>query len=102
MSEICNICGLPKEICACQTLEKETALQIRISARQERFRKWVTVVAGLRGDELTRAASELKRGLACGGTSKNGVVILQGDHRQKAAEILVRLGYPKDVISVAA
>jgi translation initiation factor 1 len=101
MSEICTTCGLPKEICACQTIEKETALQLRISARQERFRKWVTLVEGLKGEELARATKELKRGLACGGTSKNDAVILQGDHRHKAADILVRLGYPKDVIHVA-
>lgn len=101
MSDICTRCGLPEDICACQTIEKETALQIRVSARQERFHKWVTVVEGLRGEELTRAAKELKRGLACGGTSKNEQVILQGDHRPKAADILVKLGYPKEVIRVA-
>jgi len=101
MSEICTRCGLPEEICACQTIEKETALQIRISARQERFKKWVTVVEGLRGEELTQVAKQLKKGLACGGTSKHEVVILQGDHRSKVTAILVKLGYPKEIIRVA-
>ncbi|MFA6048942.1 MAG: stress response translation initiation inhibitor YciH [Candidatus Micrarchaeia archaeon] len=98
MSEICQICGLPKEICACQTIEKETTRQLRVYATKKRFNKLVTVVEGLKDDELTPVAKELKRKLACGGTYKDGLVILQGDHAGKTVEYLIGLGYPKEAI----
>ncbi len=100
MAEICAKCGLPKEICACQAIVKETTQRIKVYSRRERFKKFVTIVEGLSGDELARAAKELKHLLACGGTSKNGVVVLQGAHVEKTAEYLVKLGYPKELISL--
>jgi translation initiation factor 1 len=90
---------LPKEICACQAIEKDTSQRIRVYSRRERFKKFVTIVEGLRGDELERAAKELKRLLACGGTAKAGVIVLQGDHTRKTVDFLVKLGYPRELIS---
>jgi translation initiation factor 1 len=101
MAEICPKCGLPKEICACEAIGKETVAQLRIYAKQERFKKWVTVVEGLKGEELENTAKELKRALACGGTYKTGAIVLQGDHRDKVKDILVRMGYPKENIVVS-
>lgn len=98
MSEICAICGLPKEICACQTIEKETTTKLKVFKTKKRFNKWVTVVEGLQGQELETAAKELKRKLACGGSVKDGQIVLQGDHLERAIEYLVRLGYPRDII----
>ncbi|MGC8937176.1 MAG: stress response translation initiation inhibitor YciH, partial [Candidatus Methanomethylicaceae archaeon] len=43
---------------------------------------------------------KLKSRLACGGTEKNGRIELQGDHREKAAEILIESGFPADNIDV--
>ena len=100
MSEICNKCGLPKEICACQTLEKETVLQLRVYTTKKRFNKLVTIVEGLKGEELERATKELKHKLACGGSCKEGYIVLQGNHLDKTVDYLVLLGYPKDVIKV--
>lgn len=100
MPEICAKCGLPKEICACQAIEKETTQKLRVFVSKERFNKLVTVVEGLDGEELKRATKELKHSLACGGTCKHGVVILQGDHKNKAVEYLVKLGYPREIIKV--
>ncbi|MEM0475296.1 MAG: stress response translation initiation inhibitor YciH [Candidatus Norongarragalinales archaeon] len=99
MAEICAKCGLPKEICACQAIEKDTTQRIRVYSRRERFKKFVTIVEGLHGDELERAAKELKRLLACGGTTKDGVIVLQGDHTQKTIDYLAKLGYPRELIS---
>ena len=39
--------------------------------------------------------------IACGGTAKNGLVILQGDHLEKVVEFLKKMGYPKEVIKVS-
>lgn len=98
MSEICSTCGLPKEICACQTIEKETTTKLKVYTTKKRFNKLVTVVEGLQGVELDTGAKELKRKLACGGSVKDGVIVLQGDHLQKTIEYLVKLGYPREII----
>ncbi len=98
MSEICAVCGLPKEICACQTIEKETTTKLKVFRTKKRFNKWVTIVEGLQGQELDTAAKELKRKLACGGSVKDGQIVLQGDHLERTIEYLVRLGYPRDII----
>lgn len=45
--------------------------------------KTVTLVTGLPTGDLTRVAAELKRLCGSGGTVKDGVVEIQGDHRQK-------------------
>jgi translation initiation factor 1 len=57
--------------------------------------KTVTVVRGLpeRGPALEARAQELKRLVGAGGTLKDGVVEIQGDHRERIAERLKTLGY---------
>jgi len=98
MSEICSKCGLPKEICACQAIEKETAQRIRVYATKKKFNKLVTIVEGLAGDELGRVTKDLKKKFACGGSCKEGYIILQGDHSSKVVEYLTVLGYPPEII----
>jgi translation initiation factor 1 len=98
MSEICSTCGLPMDICACRTLEKETTKQLRVFASKKRFNKLVTMVEGLSTDELHKVEKELKHRLACGGTTKHGLIILQGDHLIKTMDYLVTLGYPREAI----
>lgn len=57
--------------------------------------KTVTVIHGLpeRGPALDARLSELKRLCGAGGTVKDGVVEIQGDHRERLAERLRNLGY---------
>jgi len=43
---------------------------------------------------------ELKTRLACGGTIKDGIIELQGNHKEKAKSILVRLGFSEEQIEV--
>ena len=52
-------------------------------AREKRRNSAVTVVHGLAPGELEAAGKELKRLCGTGGTAKNGVVELQGDHRDR-------------------
>jgi translation initiation factor 1 len=98
MSDICSKCGLPQDICACRTLEKETTKQLRVYATKKRFNKLVTIVEGLEEDEMGKVGKELKSKLACGGTAKGGLLILQGDHLDKVVNYLVSLGYPREAI----
>lgn len=57
--------------------------------------KTVTVIHGLpeRGPALEAHLSEMKRLCGAGGTLKEGVVEIQGDHRERLAERLRALGY---------
>jgi translation initiation factor 1 len=98
MSEICSKCGLPKEICACQAIEQETTQRLRAYATKKKFNKFVTIVEGLSGDELERVTKELKKKLACGGSCKEGYIVLQGNQLDKAIDNLAKLGYPREII----
>ncbi|HEX3465718.1 MAG TPA: hypothetical protein VHS78_16840 [Candidatus Elarobacter sp.] len=52
-------------------------------AREKRRNSAVTVVHGLAPSEVDALGKELKRLCGTGGTAKNAVVELQGDHRDK-------------------
>jgi len=57
--------------------------------------KTVTVIHGLleRGPALEARLAEMKRLCGAGGTLKDGVVEIQGDHRERLAARLRALGY---------
>ncbi len=100
MRDLCPKCGLLKEICACDILEKEEVRKIKVYTTKNKFRKLVTIVEGLEGDKLEECAHDLKKKLACGGTAKNGLVVLQGQHQKKVKPLLVAMGYPEGSITV--
>ena len=101
MSEICGTCGLPKDLCVCETIAREEQ-KITISLVKRRFGKMATTIAGL--DEKTinlkDLTKRLKTKLACGGTSKNSMIELQGNHIEKVKEELIRLGFNVDSIII--
>ena len=75
-----------------------------ITIRKE-MRKWgkpTTVVEGLdpKSVDLSTLATKLKASCACGGTAKNGQIILQGDHREKVKKILLDSGFSGSSIEV--
>jgi len=96
MSEICNKCGLPKDICACGEISKQQA-RVIIRSEKRRYGKKVTLVEGLDSDQK-EVMKSLKAKLACGGTVKDGVIELQGDHVKRARETLISLGFPENTI----
>jgi len=57
--------------------------------------KTVSVVDGLRLDEaaLKQLLKQLKGALGTGGAVKNGVLEIQGDHREKLLILLEKLGH---------
>jgi translation initiation factor 1 len=100
MSEVCPNCGLPKELCVCEAIAKESE-KIRVFEVKKRYGKVSTLVQGMSRDVDTKnVLKELKTRLACGGTLKDGVIELQGKHRDKVKAILVRLGFKEDQIEV--
>ena len=99
MPEICNKCGLPKDICACGEISKEQA-RIVIRAEKRRYGKMTTLVEGLDSNQK-ETMKALKAKLACGGTLKGGVIELQGKHVAKTKEILVGMGFPAKTIETS-
>ncbi len=101
MAEICSTCGLPKDLCACGEIEKEQQ-RIRIRLETRKFGKPSTIVDGIdaKNNNLVGMAKELKGYCACGGTAKNGQIMLQGDHRERVRQFLVKMGYPQENIEL--
>ena len=96
MAEICPVCGLPKDLCACSEIDKEQQ-RIRVRLETRKFGRPTTIIDGLddKNTNLVGLAQKLKNACACGGTAKNGQIMLQGDHREKVRQYLVKLGYPE-------
>jgi translation initiation factor 1 len=101
MSEICPICGLPKDLCVCETIAKETQ-KIVVRVIKKKFGKVYTSIEGIDTKEIDikEVTKKLKSKFACGGTSKNGVIELQGNHRQNMREYLIQLGFPTETIDI--
>jgi translation initiation factor 1 len=101
MSAICTTCGLPKELCVCEQIARESQ-KITVLLDKKKFGKTYTVISGINEHEVDvkDLAKKLKNKFACGGTAKNGSIELQGDHRRNAKEELVKLGFVADTIEV--
>ena len=91
--EICPKCGLPQQACVCERIVK-SAQRIHVTTDKKKYGKIVTIVSGFeKGIDIKKIAKALKNELACGGTFKENMVELQGDHRKKIKPILVKLGF---------
>jgi translation initiation factor 1 len=99
--ELCLTCGLPGDLCICEEIAKEEQI-IRVGIETRRYGKKYTLVTGIDPDEvdLGALAKQLKTKLACGGTSKEGRIELQGDHRYKIKQLLEDFGFPSSNIEV--
>jgi len=97
---MCPNCGLPKELCICETLAKEQ-MKIEVYLDKRKYGKTMTVVSNISKDmNPEEILSTLKKKLACGGTYKNGKIELQGNHLRKIEELLIKLGFSKDQIEI--
>ena len=101
MAEVCSTCGLPKDLCVCGEIEKEQQ-RIRIRLETRKFGRPSTIIDGMddKNANLANIAQKLKSFCACGGTSKNGLIMLQGDHRDRVREFLIKSGYPEENIEL--
>jgi translation initiation factor 1 len=101
MGEICSTCGLPTELCVCETIAKENQL-IEVRAEKRKFGKQYTVITGIDTKEidLDQLVKKLKNKFACGGTAKDGKLELQGKHRQKVRQALIEMGFAPETIVV--
>jgi len=101
MSEICSTCGLPRELCVCESIAKES-LKIKVYIMKKKFGKIYTIVEGFEGEDinLKQLLKKLKEKFACGGTIKGKSLELQGNHKQKVRDALVDAGFSPESIEV--
>jgi translation initiation factor 1 len=96
---LCPGCGRPVAHCICARLRAARPAgdgRVRVGREtQGRNGKAVTVVTGLPllSDELRALAKELKQRCGTGGTVKDGVLEIQGDHRDLIVAELARRGF---------
>lgn len=93
MSDICEICGLPTELCVCKEVTKDN-FELNIKVENKKYND-VTIISGFDTDiiDLSDVASMLKEKLACGGTTYNNTIELQGHHYEKVKSILEKKDY---------
>jgi translation initiation factor 1 len=96
--EICPNCGLPEPACVCEQMTKSSQT-IRITTDKKRYGKVVTIISGFDTSiKVKDIAKSLKNELACGGTAKDGIIELQGDHTNRVKKLLIKLGFDEDSI----
>ncbi len=102
MSEICSTCGLPKELCVCETIAKESQ-KIRVYIAKRKFGKKYTIVEGIdtKDIDLKEITKKLKNQMACGGTFKEDKIELQGNHTAHIRDALVKLGFAPETIEIS-
>ena len=101
MSEICTKCGLPKELCVCEQIAKESQ-KILVKTEKRKFGKINTIITGIDEKDINikEITKKLKSKFACGGTSKVGTIELQGDHRNKIKAEMINLGFAPESIEI--
>jgi translation initiation factor 1 len=81
-------------------IEKEEAA-IVITKDIRKYRKPVTLISGLQErKDLKEITKQLKTKIGTGGTFKEGQIILQGDHRETAKNLLAQMGFKEEAIEV--
>ncbi|HEX8981163.1 MAG TPA: stress response translation initiation inhibitor YciH [Ktedonobacterales bacterium] len=101
--KLCKRCGEPEDRCRCQ---RERSAEVRPGVprdgvvrvmldRKGRGGKTVTLVMGVPGEaaEVASLGQSLKKLCGSGGTTKDDVIEVQGDHRERIITRLTELGY---------
>lgn len=98
----CDRCGQPLSECHCpppappapQWLPPEKQLA-RVRVEQRKAKRTVTIVTGLSAaaTDLPALLTKLKSACGSGGNREGDDLVLQGDHRDRVAELLRTLGY---------
>lgn len=104
---ICSGCGKPTADCGCKKGRpapkkalivpgsNDGAIRIRREVKGRRG-KTVTAIFGipLAGRELQQFVKQLKQRCGSGGSIKDGVVVIQGDHRDILQAEIAKRGWP--------
>lgn len=93
---VCKNCGRPAKRCACRASPRAAPGDGVVRVRRELRRgKPVTTISGLplASDALRELAGDLKRRCGAGGSAKEGVIEIQGDHREVVLAELAARGH---------
>jgi translation initiation factor 1 len=100
LGAMCAGCRRPVAQCACKSAHgkplRADAGAVRVGRQtQGRAGKGVTTISGLplAPAALATLAGELKRLCGSGGTVKDGVIEIQGEHRERLVAELIRRGF---------
>ena len=100
--KICPLCQKPFSKCTYKKKKSRSQPNIKIDGiiriqREVKGRKGKTVTTvsafQLADDELKNLAAQLKRKCGTGGSVKDGIIIIQGDHRDTLLSELKKQGY---------
>ena len=100
--KICPSCQNPVSACTCKKKKPRSQTNIKydgiIRVQREvkgRKGKTVTTVSGfqINADEIKNLAAQLKRRCGTGGSVKDGVIIIQGDHRDTLVTEIKKRGF---------
>lgn len=95
---MCPACEYPSSECRCNSKSASGKSDgiVRVG-RETKGRKGsgVTTITGISGSEedLKKMATDLKKRCGAGGALKNGVIEIQGDHRDKLVIELEKMGF---------
>jgi translation initiation factor 1 len=95
---MCPECRQPASACICKqakALPKSDGVARVSRSSKGRGGKTVTLVTGLALDEpaLVQLGKQLKAACGSGGTVKDGVIEVQGDHCEQVMQVLGKQGY---------
>ena len=95
---VCPGCGRAVAGCTCRAAGAPPRIDgiVRVSRETKgRKGKGVTLITGVPGDEaaLVALARDLKQRCGTGGTVKDGVIEMQGDHRDRIVDELQGRGF---------
>ena len=102
MGQICKECQKPVSECTCKKKKSKPPKNVKIDGtirvqREVKGRKGktVTTVSGFQiaANELKHLSAQLKRRCGTGGSVKDGIIIIQGDHREALLSELKKQGY---------
>ena len=94
--KMCPTCNQPIGACICRQPRPSGDGTVRVGRETKgRKGKGVTLIRGvaLELDGLRQLATQLKQHCGSGGTVKDGVIEIQGDHRDRVVEELRKRGY---------
>ncbi len=94
---MCPGCGKPLAACVCRQAQAPVSdgmIRVRLETKGRKG-KGVTVITGvpLAPAELAALGKQLKQQCGAGGTVKEGMIEVQGDHCESVAEALKKLGW---------
>ena len=93
--------GLPIDLeNTTKEIEKEFQ-KIIVRAERRSYGKIVTILEGIDPSIAKETLKNLKQKLGCGGTYKDNLIELQGDHREKIKKLLLELGFKEENIEIS-